>query len=275
MCADNQHEVPVVLTIAGSDCSAGAGIQADLKAFWSLGVHGLSAVTCVVAETPREVVRIEPVSDRMLEAQVRLLFEHYPIAAVKSGVICSDSQLCLLLSILQERKRLEPALALVVDPVMVATSGASLTGLAPASEALAAWCRLAEVLTPNLAEASALSGRLWDRGDLDEREAVACELSVRYGTAVLLKGGDGEGKQCIDILAKDGCVTHFETDRVAGASKHGTGCTLSAALTAGLAKGMAIPDAVAEAKALVTQAIRDAWSWTTGMEALALGPPPP
>ena len=257
---------PVVLTIAGSDCSAGAGLQADLKTFSSFGLHGLTAVTSVVAETPLEVREIDAVSPAVLQAQVELLLSTYPVQAVKTGMLGSSPHVVAVAEILEAAK-----LPLVVDPVMVASSGSSLM----ADDALGAYrgrlLPLATVITPNLPEARALLGE--DSDPPAAAEDLAERLASRFGTAVLLTGGhEPADGACIDLLFHQGRLERFEAPWLDLPSSHGTGCTLSAAVTAGLARGATLPESVAAAKRFVNTALTEAMRWTAadGRELLAL-----
>jgi hydroxymethylpyrimidine/phosphomethylpyrimidine kinase len=233
---------PVALSIAGSDCSAGAGIQADLKTFQHFGIHGLTAVTCVVSETANIVRAVHAVPVGIVIDQISLLLESFPVVAVKTGMLFSAAHVRAIAGILSKH----PGLRLVVDPVMIASTGDPL--LEP--DAIDAYCELlfplATVITPNLPEAETLLGeKITDEAAL---ESAALRLSGRYGTAVLLKGGHLEGADCIDLLADQGEIHRFSEARIPVAAAHGTGCTLSAAITAGLARSGDLPQAVEAAK---------------------------
>ena len=246
---------PVALTIAGSDCSAGAGLQADLKTFQHFGVYGLTAVTCVVSETAALVRAVHAVPVALLRDQVALLLDSFPVAAVKTGMLFSAAHVRVVAELLAAH----PALALVVDPVMIASSGAPL--LEP--EALAAYREhllpLAHVLTPNLPEAEALLGApIPNKSAL---EPAARRLAAMLGTPVLLKGGHLDGPDCLDLLVVAGEVFHFSAPRQQVPASHGTGCTLSAALTARLALGDALPAAVAAAKSYLSESLRHSYSF--------------
>ena len=250
----------VALTIAGSDCSAGAGLQADLKTFSALGVYGVTAVTCVVAEVPGKVARIDAVDARNVREQIELLLASFPIGAIKTGLLFSAEVVDVVASILEKRASKIP---LVVDPVMVATSGDAL--LQP--QAIASYQTrlfpLAALVTPNLPEAAALSGR--PVRDLDEMKAVGNELARKFGTRILLKGGHLPGDRAIDLLCDGKTVVEFSAPFVAGVSTHGTGCTYSAAIVARLALGDPLPDAIARAKDFVSRAIQEHFSWQTSL----------
>lgn len=249
------HPPPVALSIAGSDCSAGAGIQADLKTFQHFGVHGLTAVTCVVSETANIVRSVHPVPVEVVADQVSLMLDSFPVAAVKTGMLFSADHVRAVAAILSKH----PGLALVVDPVMVASTGDAL--LEP--EALAAYREsllpLARVITPNLPEAEVLLGR--EIPDESALEAAAGELADRFGTAVLLKGGHLPGDTCLDLLVENGEAFRFSDERIAVAGSHGTGCTFSAAITAALARGLTLPCAVERAKPFLGSALRYSWSF--------------
>jgi len=248
---------PVALTIAGSDNSAGAGIQADLKTFTALGVYGLTAITCVVAEIPGHVSAIAPVPPEVVAEQVRLSFSAFPVAAAKTGMLYSYPIIRGVCDVLEKLPR-RPAL--VVDPVMIASSGDPL--LEP--DAMQAYPErvfpLATLVTPNLDEASALAGY-----KITTREALydaGRTLTSRHRTAFLLKGGHLPGGEAIDVLfTADGRVYPFAAPRVEGVSTHGTGCTFSAAIAAGLARGLSLPEAVAAGKGYIAGAITKYYRW--------------
>ena len=245
---------PVALTIAGSDCSAGAGIQADLKTFTALGVYGLTALTCVVAEAPGCVEAIAPVPPEIVAGQIRLLLETYPVAAAKTGMLHSQAVIEAVCGVLGGRR-----LPLVVDPVMVATSGAPLLEPGAAAVCMERLFPLATLVTPNLAEAAALWGRPVKTPE-EMREAGRA-LCGRFGCAFLLKGGHLRGEAADLLVTPEGGEQVFTAPRVPGVSTHGTGCTLSAAITAGLAAGRPLADAVAGAKAFITRAIAGSHRW--------------
>ena len=253
-------EVPVALTIAGSDSSAGAGIQADLKTFSAFGVYGLTAVTCVVAETPGLVSKIEGVSAALVREQIEGVLKSFPVAAIKTGLLFSAeivSEIARTLRAHAERtKRTTP---LVIDPVMVATSG----DLLLAEDAIASYERelfpLAALLTPNLGEAARLLGE--PINDLPAMRAAGEKLVKKYRIPVLLKGGHLSGDNAIDLLFLEGNVIEFSAPFSRGVATHGTGCTYSAAITAGLAAGLALEEAIRRAKRFVTAAISQRYAW--------------
>lgn len=247
------RRVPVTLTIAGSDNSGGAGIQADLKTFTTLGCYGTTAVTCVVAEHPGKVTRIQSLPPAMVAEQIRLVFEAFPVAAAKTGMLYSRPIMEAVAGCwkaLPARQR--PAL--VVDPVMVATSGALLFHPRAVRALQDLLFPLAAVVTPNLDEAAVLLGRRLR--SLDDVERAAEELSRRWGVPFLVKGGHLRQKQSVDILHDGRRARALAAPTVRGVKTHGTGCTYAAAITAGLARGRALPRAVAEAKRFITASIR-------------------
>ncbi len=242
------NEIPVALTIAGSDCSAGAGIQADLKSFQYFRVHGLTAVTCVVSETANIVRAVHPVPVAVVSDQVALMMESFPVAAVKTGMLFSAAHVETVAEILRQW----PDVPLVVDPVMVASTGDSLVE----KDAVTAYREYllpqARVITPNLPEAEVLLGRAIDH----DLEAAARELAALFGTAVLLKGGHLQGEDCVDLLFDHGDAHTFTAKRLPVAASHGTGCTLSAAIAAQLARGCPLPQAVEISKSYLGETLR-------------------
>ena len=254
--------VPVALSVAGSDSSAGAGIQADLKAFSALGVYGLTAVTCIVAEIPGKVSRIEPASTRIVRQQIEVLAKTFPIAAIKTGLLCSGEIISAVAKAIRDiDKMFAPRIPLVIDPVFVATSGDPLLKPAAIETYEKELFALASLITPNLAEAEQLLGtRIKDRQSMHR---AGKKLEKRFGTAILLKGGHLAGDRAVDLLFANGKVVEFSAPFVRGVATHGTGCTYSAAITAGLAKGLALEDAVRQAKKFVTGAITRHFLWTS------------
>lgn len=248
-------QIPVALTIAGSDSSAGAGIQADLKTFSALGVYGLSAVTCVVAETPGRVSKIEPVSPALVRDQIEVLLRGFPVAAVKTGLLFSAQIIAEIAVVFRQLRELP----LVIDPVMVATGGDPLLQ----EDAVATFERelfpRATVLTPNLSEASRLTGE--PIADLSAMQRAGKMLTEKYGVPVLLKGGHLSGDDATDILFQDGNATEFSAPFSRGVTTHGTGCTYSAAIAAGLASGLALEEAIRRAKKFVSAAIAGHYAW--------------
>ncbi len=227
-----------MMTVAGSDCSAGAGIQADLKAGYAVGCYPLTVVTCVVSEVPGYVGRIVPLEPSFVAEQLTLCLRSFRVAAVKCGMLYSPGILQVVADILP------PGIPLVIDPVMVATAGDALM----LDDTLEAYEHLlfprATLITPNLDELLRLTGSQCVH-TVEQLETEACALSDRIGCAVLAKGGHLEGDECTDVLVEpSGKVQCFSHQRVTGVTTHGTGCTLSAAVTAFLARGYSLCEAV-------------------------------
>jgi hydroxymethylpyrimidine/phosphomethylpyrimidine kinase len=260
--SESAATVPVVLTIAGSDSSAGAGVQADLKTFSSLGVYGLTAVTCVVAEIPGKVSRIEPVSTDLVSEQIAVLSRNFPIAAAKTGLLYTAEIVeAVARSIADLLANSATPFPLVIDPVITATSGDRL--LEPGAIELyeSKLFPLATLVTPNLDEAAKLLGqKIQDRQSM---ETAARVLARKYRVSILLKGGHLAGSSAIDLLFAGGKITEFAAPLVRGIATHGTGCTYSAAITAGLASGFSLEKAIGRAKKFVTGSITRHFRWTS------------
>ena len=249
----------VALTIAGSDCSCGAGAQADLKTFSALGVYGLSAITCVVSEVPNRVEHVQAVKPEVLRSQIRILFDNYPISSVKTGMLYSRQLLRIVAEELADRLGM---FHLVVDPVMVASSGDPLLK----KDAVRAYeeelLPLADVITPNLDEAAVLLGRkITSRRAM---EGAAAELHAKYRSAVLLKGGHLRGRQAVDLLCDRRGTREFVLPYLRGRETHGSGCTLSAAIAAGLARGRSLSASVEAAKNFLHRGIARQLAWRRG-----------
>ncbi len=245
---------PSALTIAGSDSGGGAGVQIDLKVFASLGVHGTSALTCVTAQNPGRVLGVQPCSAKIVRAQLDAVFEGFPPKAVKTGMLWSAPIIRVVARFLKERKGRIP---LVVDPVMVATSGATLLKPAARRALFGELLPLAALATPNLDEAEILiGGRIADVGAL---RAAARTIHGKFGCAALVKGGHLRGmKEAVDFFYDGREELMLTAPFVKGASTHGTGCSYSAAITAHLAQGRRLCDAVAMAKEHITGSIAGA-----------------
>jgi hydroxymethylpyrimidine/phosphomethylpyrimidine kinase len=229
----------IALTIAGSDSSGGAGIQADLKTFSAFGVYGASAITALTAQNTCGVQGIEAVSPAFVAQQLRSVLSDLAVGAIKTGMLANADIVMTVAEVL----RSAPPRPFVVDPVMVATSGDVL--LAP--EAVTAVKRellpLASLITPNLPEAAILLGT--EMAASEEAMVRQAELLRTTGChAVLIKGGHGVGDAAIDILVSASGVERFQRPRLATPHSHGTGCTLSAAIAALLAQGVALAPAV-------------------------------
>ena len=251
------QSIPVALTIAGSDSSAGAGIQADLKTFSALGVYGLTAVTCVVAEIPGKVSRIEPVSAKMVREQIEVLARDFPIAAIKTGLLCSGEIISAVAHAI--RGTAETAVPLVIDPVIVATSGDPLLDENAIESYTKELFPLATLLTPNLLEAEKFIGE--PVRDLKSMRRAGTELARRFRVSILLKGGHLAGNHAVDLLIADGKITEFSAPFVRDVATHGTGCSYSAAITAGLASGLSLESSIGRAKKFVTASITQRLRW--------------
>lgn len=255
---------PVALTVAGSDSSAGAGLQADLKTFAAHGVYGLAAATCIVAEIPGAVTAIQPAEPAIVGEQIRLSLRAFPVAAVKTGMLYSRAIIAAVADLLVPAR-----LPLVVDPVMVAASGDPLLQPAAVAEYRARLFPAATLITPNLDEAAALLGR--PLTSVPELRDAAAALAAMFGTAVLVKGGHLAGDTATDLLFADGRPHEFGAPfirDVAARDTHGTGCTYSAAIAANLARGLPLAAAVGAAKEYITGAIRARFLWPAPDRAL-------
>ena len=245
------HRV-AALTIAGSDSGGGAGVQVDLRTFQALGVHGTSAITAVTAQNLNGVTDVVGLPVDSVAAQIDAVLDGFTPRAVKTGMLWS-AEIVERIASFAAAGRLP---GLVVDPVMVATSGAQLLQ----QDAVTAYESMlfphAAVITPNLDEAALLLGRAIA---YDEMEAAATALTERYGCAVLLKGGHLDGDPHDLLLDSDG-ARWFRNQRVSGVNTHGSGCTLSAAVAAELAKGAPLVNACANAIAFLQQSLRAAVS---------------
>jgi hydroxymethylpyrimidine/phosphomethylpyrimidine kinase len=242
--------IPIAVTIAGSDSSGGAGIQADLKTFSALGVYGASVITALTAQNTEGVNAIHDVPPDFIAAQMDAVFLDLNVAAVKIGML---SQAAVIETVAQRLDHWR-ASKIVLDPVMVATSGDRL--LTP--DAIDVLRRVliprALVITPNLPEAAALLDSPPARSE-DEMREQGERLLALGAKAVLIKGGHGDGAESVDLLIDSRSCTRLAAQRIATRNTHGTGCTLSSAIAAGLAKGLDLGAAVAAAKTFVSAAI--------------------
>jgi hydroxymethylpyrimidine/phosphomethylpyrimidine kinase len=241
---------PVALTIAGSDSGGGAGIQADIKTFAALGVHGATAIACLTAQNPKRVFAVETCSPRILRQQIEAVFEELPPAAVKTGMLFSAENVRIVASFFKTKKR--PPL--VVDPVMVSTSGAALLKPAAIKIVKEKLLPLATLVTPNRYEAEILTGlKLVSVEDL---RTAAREIHSRFGCAALVKGGHLRGRrEAVDIFFDGRTELLLSAPFIKGIRTHGTGCTCSAAIAGYLARGCSLPQAVKRAKQFITRAI--------------------
>jgi hydroxymethylpyrimidine/phosphomethylpyrimidine kinase len=242
----------VALTIAGSDSGGGAGIQADLKTFQQFGVFGTSVIVALTAQNTRGVRAVEPVSESMVSAQLTALAEDLPPAALKTGMLAEAVLVRLVARAIRENGWNN----LVVDPVMVSTSGARLLTSEAEEVVREDLLPLASLVTPNLDEAALLTGRVVHDPSTMERAGATL---LRYGAgAALVKGGHLSSETIVDVLVTPAGVRRFTHQRIETSSVHGTGCTLSAAITAGLALGRSLDDAVEAGLEFVHRAIAEA-----------------
>ena len=239
----------IAVTIAGSDSGGGAGIQADLKTFSAMGVYGASVVTALTAQNTKGVAAIHDVPADFITAQIEAVFSDLHPGAVKIGMLANAAA---IEAVAQGLERFH-AHEVVLDPVMIASSGDRLLR-DDALEALRKLMAKARLITPNLPEAAVLLGEEVAR-DEDAMRAQARRLLALGPAAVLIKGGHGSGPESVDILLEGVTYTRFAAPRVETQNTHGTGCTLSAAIAAGLAKKLLLVDAVSDAKAYVSAAI--------------------
>lgn len=236
------------LTIAGSDSCGGAGIQADIKTMTMNGVYAMSAITALTAQNTTGVRAIQESTPEFLQQQLDAVFEDIFPDAVKIGMVSSGE----LIDVIAERLRYYKAKNVVVDPVMVATSGASLMKTDGVKKLVEELFPLAAIVTPNIPEAQVLSGVMIE--SKEDMVAAAEKIGDTYGCAVLLKGGH-RINDANDLLFADGEVRWFLGKRIDNPNTHGTGCTLSSAIAANLAKGFALPESVQRAKNYISGAL--------------------
>jgi hydroxymethylpyrimidine/phosphomethylpyrimidine kinase len=253
-----RKQFPVALTIAGSDSGGGAGIQADLKTFAALGVHGASAIACLTAQNPKRVLAVEPCSPKMLRQQIEAVFEELNPAAVKTGMLFSAQNISVVAKFFNSSKLKIKKSKLIVDPVMVSTSGARL--LQPSAEKILRQklLPLAALVTPNLDEAEILAGQ--EISSPEDLRSAARKIYSRFGCAVLVKGGHLKNSSiAIDVFFDGENELLLSAPFVKSVSTHGTGCTYSAAICAALALGHDLPHAVEIGKNFITAAIADSY----------------
>jgi hydroxymethylpyrimidine/phosphomethylpyrimidine kinase len=251
--------IPIALTIAGSDSSGGAGIQADLKTFAALGVYGASVITALTAQNTNGVSGIHVVPAGFVTAQIDAVFSDLRVDAVKIGMV---AELAAIDAIVAGLTRWSPK-HVVLDPVMVATSGDRLLATEAVDALRTKLMPRASLVTPNLPEAAAL---LDEPVALNESaiESQGKRLLAMGCRAVLIKGGHGQGAESIDYLVSSGGIIALAAPRIATKNTHGTGCSLSSAIAAGLAKGDDMETAVRKAKAWISAAIAAADRFSVG-----------
>ncbi len=241
-------QMKTTLTIAGSDCSGGAGIQADIKTMTMNGVYAMSAITALTAQNTTGVRAIQESTPEFLKEQLDAIFEDIVPDAVKIGMVSSTE----LINVIAERLQYYEAKNIVVDPVMVATVGSSLIKTDAVQTLAAKLLPLATLITPNIPEAEVLSGMTIR--SKEDMQKTAKYIGDTYGCAVLLKGGHSIN-DANDLLYSNGSVRRFEGKRINNPNTHGTGCTLSSAIAAGLAKGYSLEESVMKAKKYVSGAL--------------------
>jgi hydroxymethylpyrimidine/phosphomethylpyrimidine kinase len=275
------QRLPIALTIAGSDSGGGAGIQADLKTFAALGVYGASVITALTAQNTHGVQAIHRAPPEIVSAQIEAVLDDFSVAAIKIGMLGSAE----IASMVAERlsssawKGGESLLSpgeggpkgrmrafVIYDPVMIASSGDALSGVGFVEAIAQELLPLVDCLTPNLAEAAALLSEPIARSEEDmvRQGAALLKLGPR---AILMKGGHLEGDEATDLLVTEDGVRRFAAPRIGSKNLHGTGCTLSSAIAANIVLGLALPDAVAAAKAFVREAIERGRDVTLGVGA--------
>jgi len=230
---------PVCLTIGGSDSCGGAGIQADLRIFEQLGVRGCSVVTALTAQNPHKILRVEPASLAQIDAEIHAIFDYYDVAVVKTGMLIDVEHIAVISALVSEYHTGKP---LIVDPVMVASSGQRLLDEGAVQTLKESLITQATLATPNLEEAAVFLDR--PVGDTAEDAAA---LVREFGCAILLKGGHGDGDELVDVLCEaNGKGTTFVHARQNWSTEqaHGSGCRLASAIAAGLAKNMPLTMAV-------------------------------
>ena len=244
-------QTAIALTIAGSDSSGGAGIQADLKTFSAFGVYGASVITALTAQNTRGVQAVEAVPAGFVAAQLDSVLSDLAVGAIKTGMLANAE----ITETVARALRQGPPRPLVVDPVMVATSGDVLLKPEAINAVRHALAPLATLITPNLEEAAVLldAAKAGSEAEMQEQARALLELGCR---AALVKGGHGGGDEAVDVLAHTAGVERFARPWVDTPHTHGTGCTLSAAIAALLAQGAALNDAVRRAKAFVWQGLQ-------------------
>jgi hydroxymethylpyrimidine/phosphomethylpyrimidine kinase len=247
----SEKNVPVALTVAGSDSGGGAGIQADLKTFTSCGTFGTSVLTAITAQNLEGVTAVQAVEPGIVEAQLQAIFDGFPVRAAKTGMLFSVETIATVAGFFESRR----GIPLVVDPVFAATSGARLIRNEAIEVMRNRLFPLAALITPNMPEAEHLLGGKPIRSGADLHEA-AFALFERFGVPVLMKGGHLLSR-ADDIFVDGGGKTLLEGEFIEGVNTHGSGCTYSAAIAANLARGMHLLEAVAQAKNYMRRSLLD------------------
>ena len=241
-------KMKTALTVAGSDCSGGAGIQADIKTMTMNGVYAMSAITALTAQNTTGVRAIQESSPEFLKQQMDAVFEDIYPDAVKIGMVSSSA----LIRVIADRLRYHKAQNIVVDPVMIASSGASLMKSEAVKILTGELLPIANLVTPNIPEANVLSEMVIE--NREDMRTAAKKIGDSFGCAVLLKGGHSVN-DANDLLYEDGEYRWFEGKRIDNPNTHGTGCTLSSAIAANLAKGFTLAESVRRAKEYISGAL--------------------
>jgi hydroxymethylpyrimidine/phosphomethylpyrimidine kinase len=242
--------LPVALTVAGSDSGGEAGIQADLKTFAALKVHGTTAITCITAQNRRAVTRIEPCSPAMVRAQLDAIASEFSIGAAKTGMLYSAAIVREISKFFRKSREIK----LVVDPAIISTSGRRLLQIDGVKALQSELLPLATLVTPNVAEAEVLTGA--KIATIEDLRAAARQIHKIFGCAALVKGGHLPGtSEALDFLSADDGEWMFSAPRARGVTLHGTGCTYSAAITAWLARGKPLVKSIELAKKHITQVV--------------------
>jgi hydroxymethylpyrimidine/phosphomethylpyrimidine kinase len=250
----------LALTIAGSDSGGGAGIQADLKTFHAFGCFGTSAITAITAQNTLGVRAVQAIEPLVVRQQIEAVVEDFSVGAAKTGMLFSAAIIAEVRDVLES---LHPRLPLVVDPVMVASSGDRLLE-SSAEAALSDFLSIATLVTPNIPEAELLTGRKIH--SIEDMKEAAAALRARTGAAVLLKGGHRAAhSDVVTDVFFDGDYTLLEAPLVPARNTHGTGCTLSAGIAAGLAKGLGLLDSVKQSKEFLKGALANAPGFGKGI----------
>jgi hydroxymethylpyrimidine/phosphomethylpyrimidine kinase len=245
------NHIPSALTIAGSDSGGGAGVQADLKTFRALNVHGVSVITCVTAQSPRAVRAIEACSATIVRRQLETVLQDFRPAAAKTGMLFSPAIIRVVASFFAQKH----APALIVDPVMISTSGRALLQPAARRALCDQLIPRAILLTPNLRESEVLTERKIE--SLTDLSRAAREMHSRFGCAILAKGGHlRDTKQAVDVFYDGRRELRLSAPFIRGIKTHGTGCTYSAAIAAYVARGFSLEVSVRTAKKYITRAVR-------------------
>lgn len=250
-------ELKRVLTIAGSDSSGGAGIQADLKTMMAHGVYGMSAITALTAQNTTGVYGVQEATPEFLAQQIDCIFTDIRPDAVKIGMVSSAA----IVEVIAAKLTAYKAEHIVCDPVMVATSGSALIKGGTVDTLVTKLLPLAEVVTPNIPEAEVLCG--FSIENAEDMERAAAVIAETISGSVLIKGGHSTDN-ADDLLYSDGKAYWYHAERIDNENNHGTGCTLSSAIASNLALGYDVPEAVSRAKAYITSALRDGLNLGTG-----------